>query len=147
MGFVTIEDLQGAVEATVFSRLYGNVAELLTEDSALLVQGEVQRDEQSVKLIAETIVPLAKAEETWTSSVHVHLDVGRADRATLLNLKDILDKYPGACKVFLHLRGAGRTEAKIELATGVHLKAGAALRREVTEVLGYPGLETRCTPV
>jgi hypothetical protein len=35
----------------------------------------------------------------------------------------------------------------IELPEGIHLKAGAALRREVSEVLGDNALETRCAPV
>jgi hypothetical protein len=47
----------------------------------------------------------------------------------------------------LHLRGPTRTEALIELAEGFHLKAGPALRREVRELLGYPAVETRCTPM
>ena len=147
MGFATIEDLQGSVEVTVFSRLYATAGDLLAEDSAVLVQGQVQKDEQSVKLIAETIVPLAKAEEIWTSSVHMNLDVSRTNRPMLLNLREVLEKYPGSCKVFLHLRSPDRTEAKIELSGGLHLKAGIALRREVSEVLGYPAMQTRCNPI
>jgi DNA polymerase-3 subunit alpha len=146
MGFVTIEDLQGAIEVTLFSRLYAAAGDLLAEDAAVLVQGQVQKDEQSVKLVAETIVPLAKAEETWTASVHLRVDLSRTDRARLVGLKEVLEKYPGTCKTYLHLRTPDRTEAVFELPAGVHLKAGAALRREVRDALGYPALETRCTP-
>ena len=38
-------------------------------------------------------------------------------------------------------------EAVIELPEGIHVKAGAALRRDVSEVLGDNALETRCAPV
>ena len=77
MGFATIEDLHGAVEVTVFSRVFAAASDLLAEDRTVLVQGQVQKDEQSVKLIAETIIPLEKAEEHWTASVHLSLDLER----------------------------------------------------------------------
>jgi DNA polymerase-3 subunit alpha len=147
MGFVTIEDRHGAVEVTVFSRLFAVASDLLVEGNALLIQGQVQKDEQSVKLVADTLIPLTKAEETWTASVHVNLELSRADRQQLLQLRDVLQRYPGSCKAYLHLRSPGQTEAVIELPEGIHLKAGAALRREVSEVLGDNALETRCAPV
>jgi len=113
----------------------------------LLIQGQVQKDEQSVKLVADTLIPLTKAEETWTASVHVNLELSRVDRQQMLQLRDVLQHYPGSCKTYLHLRSPGQTEAVIELPEGIHLKAGAALRREVSEVLGDNALETRCAPV
>jgi DNA polymerase III subunit alpha len=79
--------------------------------------------------------------------VHVNLELSRADRQQLLQLRDVLQRYPGSCKAYLHLRSPGQTEAVIELPGGIHLKAGAALRREVSEVLGDNALETRCAPV
>jgi DNA polymerase-3 subunit alpha len=147
MGFVTIEDRHGAVEVTVFSRLFAVASDLLVEGNALLIQGQVQKDEQSVKLVADTLIPLTKAEETWTASVHVNLELSRADRQQLLQLRDVLQRYPGSCKAYLHLRSPGQAEAVIELPEGIHLKAGAALRREVSEVLGDNALETRCAPM
>jgi DNA polymerase-3 subunit alpha len=147
MAFVTIEDLHGALEVTVFSRLYASCGDLLTEDNAVLVQGQVQRDEQAVKLVADSMIGLEKAEETYTASVHVNLEIGRTDRELLLRLRDLLQRFPGPCRAYLHLRGPTHTEALIELSEGFHLKAGPALRREVRELLGYPAVETRCTPV
>jgi DNA polymerase-3 subunit alpha len=147
MGFATIEDMHGTVEAIVFSRVYAAASDLLAEDNAVLVHGQIQKDEQSVKLIAETITPLEEAEENWTASVHVNLEIRRTDRQLLLQLREVLRRYPGTCKAYLHLLGPTRADAVIELAEGFHVKAGPALRREVGELLGYSAIETRCTPV
>ena len=147
MAFVTIEDMHGALEVTVFSRLYAGCVDLLTEDNAVLVQGQVQKDEQSVKLVADSIITLEKAEETWTASVHVNLELSRTDRALLIQLRELLQRFHGPCKAYLHLRGPTQTEALIELSEHFHLKAGPALRREVRELVGYAAVETRCTPV
>jgi DNA polymerase-3 subunit alpha len=147
MGFATIEDRHGAVEATVFSRVFSAAADLLTEDRGVLVQGQVQRDDQAVKLIAETIIPIEKAEEVWTASVHLRLDLERTDRALLLRLREVLQRYPGGCKAYLHFLAQTGTAAMIELSEGFRLKACPELWREVTALLGQAAVETRCTPV
>ena len=144
MAFVTIEDLHGAVEATVFARVYSGVSDLLVEDNAILVQGQVQKDEQSVKILAEKVVPMGKAEETWTASIHLNLEISRTDRAVLEKLNDILKKHPGGCRGFLHLRSPENTDSIIALPDSLKLKAGGALTREVNELLGYHAVETLC---
>jgi DNA polymerase-3 subunit alpha len=147
MGFATIEDRHGAIEVTVFSRVFAAAGDLLIEDRGVLVQGQVQRDEQSVKLIAETIIPLEKAEEVWTASVHLRLDLDRSDRALLLQLRDVLQRYPGGCKAYLHFHAETGVAAMIELSEGFRLKAGPALSRDVAALLGQAAVETRCTSV
>jgi DNA polymerase-3 subunit alpha len=146
MAFATIEDLHGAVEATVFSRVYTSVSDLLVEDNAIFIQGQVQKDEQSVKILAEKVVPMNRAEETWTASIHLNLELSQTDRTLLEKLNDILKKHPGGCKGFLHLRSPENTDSIVALPDSLKLKAGGALTREVNELLGYPAVETLCMP-
>jgi DNA polymerase-3 subunit alpha len=145
MAFVTIEDMHGSVEVTVFSRLYGTANHLLVEDHPILIEGMVQKDEQSVKLVAETVIPMDKAEETWTASVHFNLEMSRTDRADLQELYDIIQQHPGSSRAYLHLRSPESTDSIIELPDALNLKAGAALTRAVNEMLGYNVVETRCS--
>ena len=144
MAFVTIEDLHGAVEATVFSRVYAGVGELLVEDNSILIQGQVQKDEQSVKILAEKVVAMDKAEETWTASIHFNLAISSTDREALAKLHEILKKYPGGCRAYLHLRSPENTDAIVALPDSLKLKAGGALTREVNALLGYNAVETQC---
>jgi DNA polymerase-3 subunit alpha len=146
MAFVTIEDLHGAVEATVFSRVYTSIGDLLVEDNAVFIQGQVQKDEQSVKILAEKVVLMNRAEETWTASIHLNLELSRTDRTLLEKLNDILKKHPGGCKGFLHLRSPENTDSIVALPESLKLKAGGALTREVNELLGYHAVETLCMP-
>ncbi len=147
MAFVTIEDMHGAVEAIVFARVFADARDLLVEDHALLIQGQVQKDEQSVKILADTVIPIEKAEESWAASVHFNLETSRTDRATLTHLHDILERHPGSCPAFLHLRSPDSTDSIIALPEGLKLKAGGALRREVNNFLGYRAVETHCSAV
>jgi DNA polymerase-3 subunit alpha len=147
MAFVTIEDMHGAVEAIVFSRVFGQVRDLLVEDKPLLIQGQVQKDEQSVKILADTVIPIEAAEETWTASVHFNLEISRTDREVLTQLHDIFERHPGVCPAFLHLRSADNTDSVIALPEVLKLKAGGELSREVNGFLGYHAVETRCSAV
>ncbi len=144
MAFVAIEDLHGAVEATVFSRVYARVSDLLVEDNPVFIQGQVQKDEQSVKILAEKVVAMDKAEATWTASIHFNVEISRTDRDELEKLNGILKKHPGACRAYLHLRSPDKTDSIIALPTTMKLKAGGALTREVNELLGYNAVETLC---
>ncbi len=147
MAFVTIEDMHGAVEAIVFSRVFADVRDLLVEDKPLLIQGQVQKDEQSVKILADTVIPIDKAEETWTASIHFNLEISRTDRETLTDLHTILLRHPGACPAFLHLRSPDSTDSVIALSETLKLRAGGALSREVNNFLGYHAVDTRCSAV
>ena len=147
MAFVTIEDMHGAVEAIVFSRVFADVRDLLVEDKPLLIQGQVQKDEQSVKILADTVIPINKAEETWSASVHFNLEISRTDRETLTDLHTILQRHPGGCPAFLHLCSPDSTDSVIALSETLKLRAGGALSREVNNFLGYHAVDTRCSAV
>jgi DNA polymerase-3 subunit alpha len=146
MAFVNLEDLHGSIEVTVFSSLYVKVYDLLLEDTPLLVQGQIQKDENYIKMLADAIIPMDKAEEIWTTSIHINIDITLTEKSMLLELNDILKKYPGSCKSYIHLRNPDRTETVIALSDTVKLKAGRGLTREVNKFFGYDAVETICTP-
>jgi DNA polymerase-3 subunit alpha len=147
MAFIAIEDMHGAVEAIVFSRVYADVQDLLVADKPLLIQGQIQKDEQSVKILADTVIPIDKAEETWSASVHLNVEISRTDRDILSNLHAILERYPGPCPAFLHLHSPDKTDSIIALPEALKLRAGGALSREVNNFLGYQAVETRCSAI
>ena len=147
MAFVTIEDMHGSVEVIVFSRVFSDVRDLLEEDRPVLVQGQVQKDEKSVKILADMVIPINKAEETWAASVHFNLEISRTDREGLEKLHTILKRHSGLCPAFLHLRSSDNADSIIALPDVFKLKAGGALTREVNGFLGYHAVETRCSAV
>jgi len=147
MAFVTVEDLLGAVEVTVFPSTYTSVYSLLVDDSAILIQGQLQKDENAVKILADSIIAMDKAEENWTAVIHFNLNLERTERSTLEKLYDLLKRHPGTCQAFIHLREDEKNEVVIELPDSLTVKAGVALTRDVQELLGYPAVETVCSPV
>ncbi|MDL1985343.1 MAG: DNA polymerase III subunit alpha [Deltaproteobacteria bacterium] len=144
MAFVTLEDQHRTVEIIIFSLVYAAVHELLVEDNTVIIQGRVKRDENSVKILADTVVPIEKAEETWTASIHFNLDKNKTGKDLLLRLNDILKRYPGSCHAYIHLLSPEETDTVIALPDTMKLKADSSLTRAVNEFLGYNAVETIC---
>ncbi len=144
MAFVTTEDMHGTIETTVFSEIYIAAEDILKEDSAILIEGEVQKDENSVKLLAKAIHPLEKAEGMFKISVHVNLDISRTDHQVFSNLKCIFENHAGSCPAYLHLKDNGSVETVIALPETIRLNADNALTRDVANLLGYSAVETAC---
>ena len=93
------------------------------------------------------MIPINKAEETWSASVHLNLEISRTDREKLTDLHAILERHRGGCPAFLHLRSPDNTDSVIALSEALKLRAGGALVREVNNFLGYQAVETRCSVV
>ncbi|RZB30576.1 MAG: DNA polymerase III subunit alpha [Desulfobacteraceae bacterium Eth-SRB1] len=147
MAFVTIEDLLGSVEVTIFHTVYASVYNYLSGDSPVLVQGRIQKDENSAKILVDTLMPLDKAEEKLTAGIHFNLDITRTNKESLLKLYDILKKHPGLCMAHIHLCEPEKTEILIALPDTIKVKAGPALTREVNELFGYNVVETVCKEI
>ncbi len=146
MAFVVIEDMGGSVEVVVFARLFARVRDLLEEDRAVVVQGTVQNEENTPRLLAEQLVPMEKVEEKWTATIHFHLETQRLQRPQLEGLHGLLRKHPGPCRVYLHLKNDDRTETIVE-AGDLTVLAGPVLTGEVNRFLGYAAVETVCSEV
>jgi DNA polymerase-3 subunit alpha len=147
MAFVTVQDSQGSVEVIVFSSLYSDVEALLFEDNPVLVQGALQKDDKSLKIKADAIIPMEKAEETWTAKIHLRLDATRTAKPVLQELQKILRKHHGNCQALLHLTCPEKSETIIALPEHLRVKAGVALFREVNALLGYNAVETVCSVI
>lgn len=146
MAFVAIEDLHGSVEVVVFSSVYVKVYDLLVDDKPIIVQGQLQKDENSLKILADIIIPIKKAEETWSASIHFSLDISNTDKTSLIQLHKIFQRHPGSCQGYVHLLSPGKTETVIALSDTLKLRAGRALTREVNGLIGYNAVETVCSP-
>jgi len=147
MAFVMIEDMNGFVEAVVFSSVYSSASDQLFEDNPVIIEGRVQKDEKSAKIIAETIIPIDKAEDTWTASIQFNLEMSRTERTLLSDLKNILKNHPGSSRAYILMKNDENIETIIELPDDMKLQAGSSLAHDVKALLGYNAVSTLCSPV
>ncbi len=101
MAIITIEDLEGSMEALIFPRAYKECGQHLQKDAILFFKGNIDKKEQTPKLLVNEITPLAEAHKKFTRSIHVRIVTSGAQENTLKSLQDILSQHPGSTPVYL----------------------------------------------
>lgn len=63
MAFVTIEDFTGSIEIILFPRVFSQVRSTLSQDSVVVVKGRVQEQEETRRIIGESVRLLERQED------------------------------------------------------------------------------------
>ncbi|MCP4021827.1 MAG: DNA polymerase III subunit alpha [Desulfobacteraceae bacterium] len=147
MAFAAIEDQTGSIEMVVFPGLYVKAHTLLADEEIVIVEAEVQKKENITKLIANTIVPVEQAVEEWTNGILITTDANDTEPETLVELKSILEQYPGDTAVCLKLIFEQDLSVSIKMSQDYNISADAALFEQVETLLGKKSIERRCAPV
>lgn len=70
MAYLRLEDFTGGIEVIVFPKLYGNLGEILKENSIVIVTGRVDiKEEESPKLVMETAAPFSSGVAAAPSAI------------------------------------------------------------------------------
>jgi DNA polymerase-3 subunit alpha len=136
MAFVTLEDLAGTVEAVVFPDLYRSSMLHLAKDSAVLVKGQVDIGEETVKLLLSEVQPLSLPADTALPLVEVTLAGDAASSDGLRRLKALLEAHPGDSPVRLHLDLPEGGQVTIAPRPSLTVAAGDELRRALEAAFG-----------
>jgi DNA polymerase-3 subunit alpha len=105
---VTLEDLEGSVQILCMNENYDKYRELLTQNRALLVIGEVNTGEDKPKIFPQEIMPLEDAPKKYTRQVHLRLQMAHLTPAHIEQIRDLLAAHSGKCPLLLcFMRPAG----------------------------------------
>jgi DNA polymerase-3 subunit alpha len=148
MAFCAIEDQSASVEVVIFPNLYAKIHPLLAEEQIVILEAEVQKTENIVKLIAEKIVPIDRAGQEWTSGILIDLDAAKFGSEVLEQLKPIIEGYPGDCTSFLKIKMETDTPpVLVKLSDEFMTCSDPIFFNQVETLLGEGCIETRCAPV
>jgi len=115
MAFVTLEDMKGTVEATVFAELYERSRAQLQPGTVLEARGRVNlREDAEPKMVLNSVRTLGGGGETGGRAVHIDLvEAGAA--VSLEEIRDLLLRHPGESPVYFTVRekgGPGTTQIR-----------------------------------
>jgi DNA polymerase-3 subunit alpha len=142
MAVFNLADLEGTVEVIVFPEAYARQRSLLEEDSPLLVTGTVEVDEDRRRLIAETLLPLAQAEEKRAREVVLRLPEA-LEVETAEKVRALLKDAPGPCPVFLEVTRAASFKATLKAAGALKVSPSRDLTLALEGVLGKGAVRFR----
>jgi DNA polymerase III subunit alpha len=143
MAFLTLEDMTGTVEVTVFPEPYKAAAPYLRSRDPVVVRGRVDDGDKGRVVLAEDIRLL---EQSLTggggrarnggeaTACRVRLRAGEDSAERLASLRRLCDEHPGAVPVFVHVL-LPTTEVVVR-ARGVSVDATKELVAKLEELLG-----------
>jgi DNA polymerase-3 subunit alpha len=137
MGFVTLEDVEGSVELTVFPEAFRQSAGHLRGGAPLLVRGRVEGSSTARKVLADDIRPLPDEELPVAAAAPrgCRVRVGAGIRPDDLDaLRDVLARHRGPVPVMVHV-DAGEREVVIR-SRSIRVSPSPALIADVEALLG-----------
>ena len=172
MAFITVEDLTGTTEVTVFPSLYASVSVMLKSDDPVLVTGTLEKGEEAApepgaeepaegdkpkgnmrsnaaKILAEEIKSLAEVRAKSTREVHVTLREDDLTPELLAKMRDAIQKASAGgngsarCPVTLHVMKRDRYEAILPLPDHLKVPASDDVLTEFEKIFGRPVAQFR----
>ncbi|SDG91355.1 DNA polymerase-3 subunit alpha [Pseudomonas benzenivorans] len=117
MGFITLDDRSGRIEASLFAEAFASAQALLQTDALVVVEGEVSNDDFSggLRLRAKRVMSLEEARTGLAESLRLKLASTALKGDRLRWLAELCGRHRGACPITLDYTGE---EAKALLQFG-----------------------------
>ena len=108
MGFVTLDDRSGRIEASLFAEAFAAAQALLQTDALVVVEGEVSMDDFSggLRLRAKRVMSLEEARTGLAESLRMKVDGEQLKGERLRWLAELCGQHRGACPITLDYSGS-----------------------------------------
>jgi DNA polymerase-3 subunit alpha len=132
---VVLEDLQGSVSIIFWADVYKKFYELLHADEPVVIQGNIDVGDESLKIIAQDVFTLTKALENPYKQVRFMIDTDKVSPEDIKTLYDTIKKYNGKYEGYIHILN-GKSETIVRLGDETKLDICERLQREADGILG-----------
>jgi DNA polymerase-3 subunit alpha len=144
MAVFMLDDVAGAVEVVVFPETFAKHASLIEADAMLLVRGKFEKDDESARLVATELMPMAALKERTTREVAIHLSVPTHGRPVFEALAELLSRHRGDRRVYLELEVPGpQTPLRVRADVAQRVRPSERLVSEVEQLCGAGSVELR----
>ncbi|BAN50251.1 DNA polymerase III subunit alpha [Metapseudomonas resinovorans] len=108
MGFITLDDRSGRIEASLFAEAFNSAHALLQTDALVVVEGEVSHDDFSggLRLRAKRVLSLEEARTGLADSLRMKVDYSALQGDRLRWLAELCGRHRGSCPLTLDYSGA-----------------------------------------
>lgn len=104
MAITYIEDYTDGMDVLVYPRTFSACRDNVIADNIVLISGQVDLNEETPKIIAEEIIPLKDVYSRKISAVQLELEADKLDDNKVSRLKEIIERYKGACAVYMKIK-------------------------------------------
>ncbi|HXJ08290.1 MAG TPA: DNA polymerase III subunit alpha, partial [Burkholderiales bacterium] len=104
MARVTLEDLSGRAEATVFPEAYEQNRALLQPDSIVIASGRIEvREERGASLLLSDVKPWDQGRDQYRQVLQIEVRAEELTEERVLAIDEVLAAHPGESEVYLYI--------------------------------------------
>jgi DNA polymerase-3 subunit alpha len=124
MAIITLEDLEGQIDATAFAETYAEICQkyptAVANESICFVRGKIDRKRETPSILINEVIPIEDAVNRLTTGVILKLDPAKHSADTLAELKPLLQKYKGNSEVYCQVPStAGLVSIRLDRSVAV----------------------------
>ena len=145
MAVFTLEDAAGGVEVIAFPEAYQRSAALIEPGTLVLVRGKLERDDESVRILAVEILPIDSVRERLAREVAIRVKMP-ADRGVFEALGAVFARHRGDRRVSfeIELTGDAKTiRVKADVSAQIRVRPSSSLVAEVEQIVGEGAVQLR----
>jgi DNA polymerase-3 subunit alpha len=139
MAVFTLEDAEGGVEVIAFPEAFQRSAGLIETGTLVLVRGKLERDEETMRLLASEILPLDSLRERLAREVAIRVKMP-ADRGVFEALGVVFSRHRGDRRVSFEIEvpsGAKPLRVRADVSTQIRVRPSPTLIAEVEQIVGH----------
>ena len=144
MAVFMLDDVAGNLEIVVFPETFGKHGTVIEADAMVLVRGKFEKDDESARLVATELQPIAMLQERTTKEVVIHLPQKAQARSTFEQLAELLARHRGDRRVYIELDVSGREKPlRVRSEVAMRVRPSERLVTEVELLCGSGSVELR----
>jgi DNA polymerase-3 subunit alpha len=144
MAVFTLEDSAGGVEVIAFPEAYQRAASLIETGRLVLVQGKLERDDESVRILASEVLPIEAVRERLAREVAIRIRT--PDRGTFEALGEVFARHRGDRRISFEIElshDAKAIRVKADVSSQIRVRPSPLLISEVEEIVGQGAVQLR----
>jgi DNA polymerase-3 subunit alpha len=145
MAVFTLEDAQGGVEVIAFPETYQRSASVIETGTMVLVRGKLEKDDESVRILASEIVPIDTVQERVTREVAIRVKMP-ANRGIFEQLGEVFSRHRGDRRIAFEIElpsDPRRLCVRAEVSSQILVRPCRALVAEVEQIVGLGSVSLR----
>ncbi len=145
MAVFTLEDSQGGVEVIAFPETHQRSAALIETGVMVLVRGKLERDDESVRILASEIVAIDTVRERAAREVAIRLRMP-AGRSVFQALDEVFSRHRGDRRVSFEIElplTPTPLRVRADLSAQIRVRPSSTLIAEVEQIVGQGAVSLR----
>jgi DNA polymerase III subunit alpha len=141
MAIITMEDLDGQIDGTMFAETFAEVSAkyptAIANESIVFVKGKVDRKRETPSLLVNEVIPASEAVARLTTAIAVKLDPAKHNAPVIEQIPPVLGRHKGTMPVYFQVNTpTGKVTMQIDRQHAV--KLSPQLVGDLEQLLG-PG--------